>query len=45
MRVPDTSYTSYHRRGRCMSQTCLTLAFVFVPILCPRHGLILALIM
>ncbi|KHF97809.1 S-crystallin 1 [Gossypium arboreum] len=32
-------------RGRCMSQTCLTLALVSMPMPCPRHGLTLALIM
>ncbi|KHG00211.1 hypothetical protein F383_38874 [Gossypium arboreum] len=28
-----------------MSQTCLTLAIVSMPMPCPRHGLTLALIM
>ncbi|KHG15082.1 hypothetical protein F383_18902 [Gossypium arboreum] len=32
-------------RGRSMSQTCLTLALVSMPMLCPRHGLTLALLM
>ncbi|KHG12691.1 hypothetical protein F383_19627 [Gossypium arboreum] len=32
-------------RARCMSQTCLTLVLVPIPMLCPRHGLTLALIM
>ncbi|KHG09083.1 Thymidylate synthase [Gossypium arboreum] len=32
-------------RGQCISQTCLTLAFVSMPMPCPRHGFTLALIM
>ncbi|KHG14623.1 hypothetical protein F383_18491 [Gossypium arboreum] len=32
-------------RGRCMSQTCLTLALILMLMPCPRHGLTLALIM
>ncbi|KHG06189.1 hypothetical protein F383_32844 [Gossypium arboreum] len=28
-------------RGRCMSQTCLTLALVSMPMPCLRHGLTL----
>ncbi|KHG27714.1 Uba3-binding but2 [Gossypium arboreum] len=32
-------------RGRCMSQTCLTLSLVSMPMPCPRHGLTLDLIM
>ncbi|KHF97369.1 swr1-complex 4 [Gossypium arboreum] len=32
-------------RGRYMSQTCLTLALVSIPMPCPRHGLTLTLIM
>ncbi|KHG18068.1 putative PPE family protein PPE59 [Gossypium arboreum] len=31
-------------RGRCMSQTCLTLDLVSLPMPCTKHGLILALI-
>ncbi|KHG26151.1 Interferon-induced very large GTPase 1 [Gossypium arboreum] len=31
--------------GRCMSQTCFALALVSMPMLCPKHGLTLALIM
>ncbi|KHG23387.1 hypothetical protein F383_29591 [Gossypium arboreum] len=31
-------------RGRCMSQTCLILALVLMPMPCPGHGLTLALI-
>ncbi|KHG19259.1 hypothetical protein F383_01687 [Gossypium arboreum] len=29
-------------RGRCVSQTCLTLALVSMPMPCPKHGLTLA---
>ncbi|KHG21039.1 NTE family protein [Gossypium arboreum] len=32
-------------RGQWMSQTCLTLALISIPMPCPRHGLTLALIM
>ncbi|KHG19977.1 Avirulence AvrBs3 [Gossypium arboreum] len=32
-------------QGRCMFQTCLTLALISMPMPCPRHGLTLALIM
>ncbi|KAL1172824.1 hypothetical protein V6Z11_A05G374100 [Gossypium hirsutum] len=45
MHVSDISYTGLHSRGRCMSQTCLTLTLVSMPMSCPRHGLTLTLIM
>ncbi|KHG00089.1 hypothetical protein F383_16927 [Gossypium arboreum] len=38
------SYTDTSR-SQCMSQTCLTLALVSMPMPCPKHGLTLALIM
>ncbi|KHG14469.1 DNA primase [Gossypium arboreum] len=31
-------------RGRCMSQTCLTLALISMPMSYPKHGLALVLI-
>ncbi|KHG05893.1 hypothetical protein F383_32618 [Gossypium arboreum] len=44
MHVPDMSYSGTHLCADAMSQTCLTLTLVWMLMLCPRHGLTLALI-